>query len=108
MNLQVAIKMKHVLDGLITLCKSGTKENIDAVMAQLNMDITIAMSKIIDYSLSFVESEEGVSRMMYYLFHGTQMQRNYCTLYFNRRGDWPIVRSAYEQGLIDYIQAYSR
>jgi len=100
--------MKHNLDSIIALCKSGTTESIDAVMAELNMDITIALSKIIDYSLGFVESEEGVSRMAYYLFHGTQIQRNYCTLYFNRRGDWPIVRSAYEQGLIDYIQAYSR
>lgn len=90
------------------MAKSGTPVDIDAIMADINMDMSIAVSKIIDYSLSFVESEQGLERMAYYLFNGTQIQRNYCTLFFNRRGDWPIVKAAFEKGLIDEIQAFSR
>ena len=72
------------------------------------MNMSIAASKIIDYSLSFVKSDDGLSRMEYYLFNGTQMQRNYCTLFFNRKGAWPIVKLAFEKGLIDATQAFSR
>ena len=46
--------------------------------------------------------------MEHYLFHGTQIQRNYCTLYFGRRGEYLIVRKAYDAGIIDAKQAFSR
>ncbi|MDD5016726.1 MAG: hypothetical protein PHO15_01340 [Eubacteriales bacterium] len=96
------------LDTYIALAKSGTKIEIDTIMSDLNADMTIAVSKIIDYALSFVKSKEGLEHIKYYLFNGTQIQRNYCTLFFNRRGDWPLVKAAYEKGLIDEIQAFSR
>ena len=96
------------LDGYIRLASDGTKTSVDTILADINREMSIGLSKIIDYSLSFVQSSEGIERMTYYLFHGTQIQRNYCTLYFNRRGDWPLVRQAFEQGLIDEIQAFSR
>ena len=92
----------------ISLAKSGTDNNIDLIMADLNADMTIAASKIIDYALGFVVSGDGVNRMAHYLFNGTQIQRNYCALYFNRREDYPIVVAAYNAGLIDGIQAFSR
>lgn len=100
--------MTKNLDRYIRLAQAGTCVSVDMILADINMDMSIALSKIIDYSLSFVQSDEGVERMAYYLFHGTQIQRNYCTLYFNRRGDWRLVRQAFEQGLIDEIQAFSR
>jgi len=62
----------------------------------------------VDYALSLVSNEEGISRLSYYLFNGSLIQRNYCSLFFNRRGDWKIVREAYELGLIDEIQAFAR
>lgn len=98
----------RTLKDYIPMAKSGAPADIDTIMSDINADISIASSKIIDYSLSFVKSEPGLERMAYYLFNGTQIQRNYCTLFFNRRGDWPLVRRAYEMGLIDAIQAFSR
>lgn len=77
-------------------------------MNDLNADMTIANSKLIDFALGHVDSEEGVKVMEYYLFHGTQIQRNYCTLYFGRRGEYPLIRKAYDKGLIDAKQAFSR
>lgn len=96
------------LDYYVRLATSGTAQGVDAIMPDLSMSMTIAASKIIDYALGLVCSDEGVSRLEYYLFNGTQIQRNYCTLFFNRRGDWQLVRLAYEKGLIDYRQAFSR
>ena len=98
----------RTLKDYIPMAKSGSPADIDTIMADINPDMSIAVSKIIDYSLSFVESEQGLERMVYYLFNGTQIQRNYCTLFFNRRGDWPLVKAAFEKGLIDEIQAFSR
>jgi hypothetical protein len=100
--------MANILESYIRLAKAGTSISVDAILSDINMDMSIGLSKIIDYSLSFIQSEEGLDRLAYYLFHGTQIQRNYCTLFFNRRGDWPLVKRAYEQGLIDAIQAFSR
>lgn len=96
------------LDYYIGLANSGTTQSIDNIMHDLNKDMSIAISKIIDYSLSLVCSYEGIKRLEFYLFNGTQIQRNYCALFFNRRGDWPLVKLAYEKGLIDYRQAFSR
>ena len=99
---------KSMLQQYIALAKEGTKEAIDEVMKHLNMNMTIAESKFIDFALGHVGSDEGIEVMEYYLFHGTQIQRNYCTLYFARRGEYPIVREAYDRGLIDATQAFSR
>lgn len=96
------------LDHYISLAKSGTAQSVDSMMDDLNLNITLAASKIIDYSLGFISSDEGLDRMAFYLFNGTQMQRNYCAIFFNRRGDWQLVRQAYEKGLIDYKQYFSR
>lgn len=69
--------------------------------------VTLAITKFVDYALGLVESPIGVARAEYYLFMGAQILRNCCAL-FNRRGDWPVVKRAFEQGLIDEIQAYAR
>ncbi len=102
------MKPIKTLKDYIPMAKSGTVSDIDAIMSDINTDMSVAASKIIDYSLGFVESKTGLERMAYYLFNGTQIQRNYCTLFFNRRGDWHLVKAAFEQGLIDAIQAFSR
>lgn len=91
-----------------TLATEGTKSSIDTIMNDVNEQMTIAESKIIDYALGMIDSAEGIRVMESYLFQGTQIQRNYCTLYFSRRGDYQIVRKAYDQGLIDAKQAFSR
>ncbi len=102
------MKTIRTLKDYIPMAQSGTAFDIDAIMADINEEMSIAISKIIDFSLSYVNSESGLERMAYYLFNGTQIQRNYCTLFFNRRGDWTLVKAAFDQGLIDEIQAFSR
>lgn len=86
----------------------GAAEDVDYILGHLTPDVTLAVTKFVDYALSLVESSVGINRVEHYLFNGTQIQRNYCALFFNRRGDWPIVKKAYDQGLIDEIQAYAR
>lgn len=103
---------QHAFSGkvreLIDRAVSGRPEDVDYILGHLTPDATLAVTKFVDFALGFVESPAGVERVQHYLFRGTQMQRNYCSLYFNRRGDWPVVKRAYEQGLIDEIQAFAR
>ena len=89
----------------------GTAEDIDFIMQDLNDSMSFAGSRFIDYALGLVASPEGVARITYYLFEGSQIQRNYCTLFFNRRcekGDWELVKKAFSMGLIDAKQAFSK
>ena len=96
------------LQELIDKAESGNQADVDYIMSFLNNTSTFAMTRYIDYALSLVENEYGIERIGYYLFNGSTIQRNYCSLYFNRRGDWATVKKALEQGLIDEIQAYAR
>lgn len=93
---------------LIDRASNGEQADVDYIIRQLAPDVTLSTTRIVDYALSLVENDAGIARIEFYLFNGTQIQRNYCSLFFNRRGDWPIVKKAYEQGLIDQIQAYAR
>lgn len=104
--------MKYSFTGqlkiLIDRAKNGTSDDIDFIMSQLTSDSTFAITRYVDYALSLVEKTDGIERISFYLFNGTLIQRNYASLYFNRRGDWELVKQAYEQGLIDENQAYAR
>ena len=100
--------MATFLRELIDRARRGTTEDVDVLLSHLTPDATLATTKFVDYALSHVENATGIERIAHYLFHGTQMQRNYSSLFFNRRGDWRLVRKAYEQGAIDEIQAYAR
>jgi hypothetical protein len=81
------------------------------MLKDLNSEMSFKDSRFIDYALGLVTSPAGVERIVYHLFNGTQIQRNYCTLFFNRRcetGDWALVKKAYVMGLIDRQQAFSK
>ena len=104
-------KTTSKLSCYIELAESGSENDIDCIMNNLNEDMTFNDSRFIDYALGLVKSKEGVEKIKQYLFSGTQIQRNYCTLFFNRRsekGDWEIVKTAYNMGFIDAIQAFSK
>jgi hypothetical protein len=103
-----AKKFSGKVQELVDRANSGTSEDVDHILNHLTPDVTLSVTKFVDYALGLVVSEEGIARIEHYLFCGTQIQRNYCSLFFNRRGDWPIVKKAYERGLIDEIQAYAR
>jgi len=101
-------KFKGKLRKLIQKAIQGKREDIDYIFNHLNDQSTFKMTRYVDYALSLVGSDEGISRIEYYLFNGTLIQRNYSSLYLNRNGYWKIVKEAYEKGLIDEIQAYAR
>lgn len=98
----------HISTYIRERCRSGSAYDVDAVLQLLNNETDLPTTKLIDFYLGCVSNDEGISRMEYYLFNGTQIQRNYCTLFFARRNDWILVNRAYKAGLIDYKQAYSR
>ncbi len=86
----------------------GTSQDINDIMENLTDQSDLAMTRYVDYALSLVQNPQGIKQIEWYLFHGSLIQRNYASLYFNRLGDWKIVKQAYDQGLIDEIQAYAR
>lgn len=101
-------KYSGQLYDLIIKAENGDPADIDFIMQNLTYDSTFAMTRYVDFALGLVTNDEGVSRIEYYLFKGSQIQRNYASLFFNRRGDWEIVKKAFLQGLIDEIQAFAR
>ena len=90
---------------LIDLALEGKKENIDRIFNELNENSTIELTRYVDFALSLVENEAGILRIEYYLFNGSLMQRNYASLFFNRRGDYHLIEKANKEGLIDHLQA---
>jgi len=97
-------ELKYFIDR----AETGAAVDVDFLMDKLINEPTLAITKYIDFALGCVTNEEGVDRIKYYLFNGKLIQRNYASLYFNRRGDWKIVKEAWGKGLIDYIQAFAR
>lgn len=107
----MAEKNTSILAYYMSLAQKGSARDIDLIMRGLNDGVSFAESRFIDYALGLVKSDEGTERIDWYLFNGTQIQRNYSTLFFNRRcekGDWGKVKKAYRMGLIDAIQAFSK
>jgi hypothetical protein len=101
-------EIRRPTDYYSRLAKEGSKDSVREIMKDINEQMTIAESKLIDFVLGYVDTLEGIKTLENYLFNGTQIQRNYCALYFNRREDYKIVREAYDQGLIDMKQVFSR
>ena len=93
---------------LIERAESGDWQDIDYIMSHLTPNTTFSMTRFVDFSLGLVENKSGISQIEYYLFKGTPIQRNYASLFFNRRYDYDIVMKAYKQGLIDETQAFAR
>ena len=89
-------------------CQRGRRRDIDQVLSLLVDSVDLPTTKTVDFYLGQVTRPSGIRRIKYYLFHGSQMQRNYCTLFFARRNDWHLVNRAFKLGLIDEIQAFAR
>lgn len=100
--------MKDRFDYFTRLGYEGYAEHVDYLVSLLTDNVDFGTTRLVDYALDLVRNDEGIMRIRHYLFNGTQIQRNYCTLYFSRHGQWDIVKKAYDMGLIDYIQAYAR
>jgi hypothetical protein len=96
------------LGELIERAELGDEDDVDYIMSHLTNNSSLAMTRYVDFALSLVENPNGILRLQYYLFNGTLIQRNYSSLFFNRRLDYEIVKRAYNEGRIDEIQAYAR
>ena len=101
-------KFSGKLGELIERAEHGSELDVDYIMSHLNKDSSLAMTKYVDYALSLVENLNGIKRLEHYLFYGTLIQRNYSSLFFNRRLDYEIVLRAFKEGRIDEIQAFAR
>jgi len=101
-------KFTGKLGELIERAELGNIDDVDYIMSHLTNNSSLAMTRYVDYALSLVKNQKGIIRIEYYLFYGTLIQRNYSSLFFNRRLDYDIVKRAYKEGRIDKIQAFAR
>lgn len=88
--------------------KTGKVENVDYLMNHLNEESNLLLTRLVDFSLGLVETEEGISHIKHYLFNGSLIQRNYAALMLNRIDEWKSVQEAYKLGLVDEIQTFAR
>jgi hypothetical protein len=102
------VNIKERIASIVEKCRRGSTKDIEEVVSMLTNKVDLTTRKNIDFYLAQVTNPEGIARMERYLFHGSQIQRNYVTLFFARRDDWELIHRAYKLGLIDYRQAYSR
>jgi len=101
-------KFAGKLQELIEKAETGGVVDVDFIMGHLTSESTFELTRYVDFALSLVENINGIARIEYYLFNGSVIQRNYSSLFFNRRLDYDIVMRAFSQGLIDEIQAFAR
>lgn len=105
---KVKFEFTGQLKVLIDKAQSGNAFDVDFIMDNLTAVSTFATTRYVDFALSLVDKTAGIERIKYYLFNGTLIQRNYACLFLNRLGEREPVKQAFEQGLIDEIQAFSR
>ena len=90
------------------LGRSGTVVDVDSLMHHLHERVDFTTTRLVDYALGLVETQEGADRIRHYLFNGAQIQRNYAALYFKRRDEMALLHEAVTRGKIDEIQAFLR
>jgi hypothetical protein len=87
--------------------QSGNLEDVDFLMQILETDSSISAAKLVDFALGFVRTRQGKERLIYYLFEGAQVQRNYAANYFKRIGHIDLLQKAFMEGKIDHEQAFA-
>jgi len=95
-------------DVFVAMGRTGGISDVDTLMESLENEQNTATTKLVDYTLGLVNTNEGKDRIRHYLFNGTQIQRNYAALYFKRKGAKDILIAAVQQGCIDRVQAFSK
>ncbi len=96
------------LNQLEQRANSGRAVDVDYLMDQLDLSQTFSRCKLIDYALGLVSTAAGRERIQYFLFNGSQIQRNYAALYFKRRDAGQLLDEAVRRGCIDATQAYAK
>ena len=87
---------------------AGKKENVDFIMNYLDRDSEFFVTRLADFALGLVESDEGIDHIKHYLFNGSSIQRNYAALTLNRIDEWKSVQKAFKLGLVDETQTFAR
>lgn len=100
--------MENNYNSVISLARNGKVESVDILMQILKQSESIVKIKLVDFALSEVMSDEGKERIKYYLYNGNDIQRSYAALYFKRSKCYSIVNDAFNKGLIDREQAFSK
>lgn len=95
-------------DTFVAMGKSGMVQDVDRLMHALIATDDMATTRLVDFALSLVETDEGRQRLRHYLFEGNRQQRNYAALYFKRRNVTYYLEEAVAAGKIDPAQAFSR
>jgi hypothetical protein len=107
-KLQEYTENNNRFDAFVAMGRKGKASDVDTLIESLENDQNSATYKLVDYTLGLVNTDEGKERIRYYLFNGTQIQRNYAALYFKRTKAKDILIEAVKQGCIDRIQAFSK
>ena len=94
-------------DHFRALGQSGGPHDVDTLMRHLHEQVDFTTTRLVDFALDLVNTEDGADRLRHYLFHGALIQRNYAALYFKRRQEFALLNEAVAQGQIDEIQAYT-
>jgi pimeloyl-ACP methyl ester carboxylesterase len=92
-------------DGFVAWGATGNAAGVDQLMAALAGHADLPTLKLADFALGLVNTRAGSEQVRYYLFAGTERQRNYAALYFKRRGNFGVLANALAQGKIDQQQA---
>lgn len=87
---------------------SGRASDVDYFMSYLTIESSTQIIKMADFAISQIRSEEGVERIKYYLFNGTNIQRNYSALYFKRHKKEGLLQKAISLQRIDEKQVLSK
>ncbi len=52
---------------LIDRANRGTGEDVDYILGHLTPDVTLSVTRFVDYTLGLVENEAGIARIEFYL-----------------------------------------
>lgn len=98
----------ETLDEYARKANSGEPDAVKSIMEMFGSEMTLEESRQLDFALSKVTRPESVEVIKEYLFKGSKIQRNYAALYLGRIHEYIILKEAFDQGLIDDKQAFSR
>lgn len=97
-----------LLSDIAKIVNSGTAKDVDYLMSLLTSESPLVTLKMVDFAISQINTREGKERIKFYLFEGTEIQRNYALLYFKRHANNDIILEAVIGKHIDEKQAFSR
>jgi len=97
-----------ILSDIARRANNGNSSDVDYFMSYLAKESNLETIKLVDFAISQIRSVQGIERIKYYLFNGTQIQRNYAALYFKRHKKNEVLIEALAKKRIDQELVFSR